>query len=123
LEVKVEAAPPPQPLSNLKLFRSDPGENSRSKGDRRKKRIRAEIAKKPVEKGDLRAGEQPPTSQQEGRRKKKPRRTQVSAEVKAEGKEILPGPAEAAPPGHRKRGEGARRSQKGSGNAEPMEAL
>ena len=126
LEVKVEAAPPPAAVIEPEIIPEViQGKIAEAKEIEERSESELRIAKKPVEKGDLRAGEQPPTKPARGKKKEEtPEEPQVSAEVKAEGKEILPpGPAEAAPPrAIAKEGKGPGEVKKEAETPKPMEA-
>jgi translation initiation factor IF-2 len=101
LEVKVEAAPPPTAVIEPEIIPEViQGKIAEAKAIEERSESELRVAKKPVEKGDLRTEEQPPTRPARGRKKKEtPGEPEVSAEAKAEGKEILPpGPVEAAQP-------------------------
>jgi translation initiation factor IF-2 len=91
LEVKVEAAPPPTIVVEPEIV-PEVVQGKIPKAKEIEERVEPElkIAKKPVEKGDLKTEEQPPTRPGRGRKKKEvPEKPEVSVGVKAEGKEIL----------------------------------
>ncbi|MBP1696618.1 MAG: translation initiation factor, partial [Deltaproteobacteria bacterium] len=101
LEVKVEVAPPPAAVIEPEIIPEViQGKMAEAKEIEERSESELRIAKKPVEKGDLRTGEQPLTKPARGKKEKEtPEKPEVSAEAKAEGKEILPPrPVEAAPP-------------------------
>jgi translation initiation factor IF-2 len=101
LEVKVEVAPPPTAVVEPEIVPEVvEGRIAKAKEIEERSESELRIAKKVVEKGDLRAEEQPPPKPARGRKKKEtPVEPEVPAEAKAEAKEVLPpGPVEGAQP-------------------------
>jgi len=126
LEVKVEAVPPPTPVVEPEII-PEVVEGKIPKPKEKEERAESELrtAKRPVEKGDLKAEEQPPTRPARGRKKKEaPEKPAVSVEAKAEGKEILPPrPVEVAqPPVSLKEGKGPTEVKKEVEELKPKEA-
>jgi len=92
LEVKVEAVPPPAAVVEPEIIPEVvQGKIPKAKEIEERAESELRIAKKPVEKGDLKTEEQPPTTPAKGREKKEAsEKPEGSVEAKAEGKEILP---------------------------------
>jgi translation initiation factor IF-2 len=92
LEVKVEAVPPPAAVVEPEIIPEGvQGKIPKAKEIEERAESELRIAKKPVEKGDLKTEEQPSTRPEKGREKKEaPEKPEGSVEAKAEGKEILP---------------------------------
>jgi translation initiation factor IF-2 len=90
LEVKVEAAPPAAAVVEPEMIPEVvEGKTLKAKEIEERAESELRVAKKPVEKGDLKTEEQPSAGR--GRKKKDaPEKPEGSAEAKAEGKEILP---------------------------------
>jgi len=101
LEVNVEAAPPPTTVVEPEIIPEVvPGKIPRAKEKEEGAESELKIAKKPVEKGDLRTEEQPSAGLGRGRKKKEaPEKPEVTVEGKADGKQVLPAkPVEAVQP-------------------------
>jgi len=95
LEVKVEAAPETTVVKPEIVPEIAQGKIPQAKETEERTEAELKIAK-PVERGELKKEEQPPTKLGRGKKKEAPEKPEVSVEVKAEVKEILPaGPAEA----------------------------
>jgi translation initiation factor IF-2 len=92
LEVKVEAAPPPTAVVEPEIIPEVvQGKIVKAKEIEERSESELRIAKKAVEKEDLRTEEQPPLKPARGRKKKEaPVVPEVPGEAKAEEKEILP---------------------------------
>jgi translation initiation factor IF-2 len=92
LEVKVEAAPPPAAVVEPEIIPEVvEGKTLKAKEIEERAESEPRVARKPVEQGEMKAGEQPPARPVRGRKKKEaPEKPEVSVEAKAEGKEILP---------------------------------
>jgi translation initiation factor IF-2 len=92
LEVKVEAVPSPTAVAEPEMIPEVVEEKiPKAKETEEKAESELRTAKRPVEKGDLKTEELPPTRPTRGRKKKEaPEKPEVSVEAKGQGKEILP---------------------------------
>ena len=124
LEVKVEAAPETTVVKPETVSEIAQGKIPQAKETGERTEAELKIAK-PAERGELKKEEQPSTKPGRGKQKEAPEKPEVSVEVKAEVKEILPvGPAEAVqPPVGLKEAKGPTEVKKEVEAPKPREAL